>query len=218
MDYKYKKIKKDWTSRDLRFHYRKDDEVMVLKEDDKYHTVALDVAIVDCIPNEYFDDGDEIKDAGVMGLVMSKYTKDLLLKDLCARLPYKVCINDRGTSHKLVNICWDGFKFVVNSSTFGTGHGHIGTPLFDGDICFIKPYLRPMSSMTRKELHECQEILGTGVEIQDDFIHIIDSSIKRFTYLEIDAVFAFLNKKMFDIRELIPKGLALEAPEGMYNL
>ena len=30
-------------------------------------------------------------------------------------------------------------------------------------------------------------------------------------------VIDYLNEKMFDWRELIPKGLALEAPEGMYN-
>ncbi|MBO6272567.1 hypothetical protein J6O48_07280 [bacterium] len=144
---------------------------------------------------------------------MKQDDKELLIQDLCARLPYKVCINDCGTPHRLVNIYWDGFKFVVNSSPFGTGHGRIGTPLFDGDICFIKPYLRPMSSMTREELHECQEILGTDVEIEAVLINIIDSSIKRFSYLELDALFKWLNKKMFDYRGLIEKGLAISAEE-----
>ena len=133
--------------------------------------------------------------------------KQLLLTDLFARLPYGVIglyswKNHEPYNRELTGSIIDELKSSWNST----------------ENSKFLPYLRPMSSMTRKELHECQEILGTGVEIQDDFIHIIDSSIKRFTYLEIDAVFAFLNKKMFDIRELIPKGLALEAPEGMYNL
>lgn len=125
--------------------------------------------------------------------------KQLLLQDLSARLPYGVKIE----------LTW----WVMGEGTYintTLEPDHIAQLLSDedGDI-EIKPYLRPLSSMTREELHEYQEILGAGVEIQDGFIHIIDSSIKRFTYLEIDAVFAFLNRKMFDFRGLIPKDLAI---------
>ena len=135
---------------------------------------------------------------------MTTKEKQLLLQDLCARLPYGVICRFTDT--------FDGCE-VDNVL-----HPDDITDMFRHRRIDIKPYLRLMSSMTLEELHECQEILGTGVEIQDGFIRIIDSSIKRFTYLEIDAVFAFLNKKMFDIRGLIPKGLALEALEGMYNI
>lgn len=127
--------------------------------------------------------------------------KELLLTDLCARLPYEVCINDRGTPYRLVNICWDGIKFVVNCSPFGTGHGRIGTPLFDGDICFIKPYLRPMSSMTEEEIIEFNNIPST----------------KNYTIIENDLPWdvahykqiEWLNKNMFDYRGLISAGLAI---------
>lgn len=137
---------------------------------------------------------------------MTQENKQLLLQDLCTRLPYGVKIE----------ITW----WVAGEGTYintTLEPDHIDQLLNDDDT-EIKPYLRPLSSMTREELHECQEILGPGVEIQDYFIDITDSSIKRFTYLEIDAVFVFLNKKMFDFRGLIPKGLALEAPEGMYKI
>lgn len=63
----------------------------------------------------------------------------------------------------------------------------------------IKPYLRPMSSMTEEEYDELCELANSKF--------IGDSK-------EID----WLNKKMFDYRGLIPMGLALEAPEEMYNV
>lgn len=138
---------------------------------------------------------------------MIKEDKQLLLQDLCGRLPYKVYINERGTPRKLVNICWNGIEFIVNSSPFGTGHGHIGTPLFNNNICYVKPYLRPLSSMTEEEKNEYlntfkKSIIGTDEE--DGRVWTVDS---------ID----WLNKKMFDYRGLIPKELALEALDGMYN-
>lgn len=141
---------------------------------------------------------------------MKPEDEELLFKDLSGRLPYNVYINDRGTPHRLVNICWDGIKFVVNCSPFGTGHGRIGTPLFDGDICYIKPYLRPMSSMTEEER-----------KIQKGYIyHFSKNSLPDY---EGDFVFEdeaheyidWLNKNMFDYRGLIPKDLALSTE--IYN-
>lgn len=137
---------------------------------------------------------------------MKPEDKLLLLQDLSARLPYKVCINDRGTPHRLVNICWDGIKFVVNCSPFGTGHGHMGTPLFDGDICYIKPYLRPMSSMTEEEKKEYQSLCE---------IHFDNDADANFMvyYFDTFESFDWLNKNMFDYRDLIPKNLAIEVTE-----
>ena len=123
---------------------------------------------------------------------MTQEDKELLLKDLCARLPYKVCINDCGTPHRLVNICWDGIKFVVNCSPFGTGHGRIGTPLFDDNVCYVKPYLRPMSSMTEEE-----KLMFEGLMMGTDNVPYMSDVID------------WLNKNMFDFRGLIPKDLAI---------
>jgi hypothetical protein len=155
MDFKYKKIKKDWTSRDSRFHYRKGDEVMVLKEDDKYHTVALDVAIVGSIPNEYFDDGDELKDAGVLGLVYSKFTKDLLLKDLCARLPYGVKAQYYGSEEEMLTV--DTIEAIYVQPSVEIVIGQYGLGLDD-----VKPYLRDMDDMTEEEEKELEETLCWG--------------------------------------------------------
>lgn len=67
----------------------------------------------------------------------------------------------------------------------------------DGDCALKKviPYLRHMNSMTEEE--------------EDEYEIIIRSSLT--THID------WLNKNMFDYRGLISKGLALEAPKGMYN-
>ena len=57
----------------------------------------------------------------------------------------------------------------------------------------VKPYLRKISSMTKEERYEIQEIIGKGVEILDGFISIVDSSRKRFSFLELQAIFNWLN-------------------------
>ena len=113
---------------------------------------------------------------------MTQEEKSLLLKDLCARLPYGVVVEldekfgfNKGT-HKLVKELLD--LYCVEG---------------------VKPYLRPMSSMTEEELEKYDDL-----EWDADFEHL---SLPLLDWL---------NKKMFDYRGLIPMSLALEAPEGMY--
>ena len=137
---------------------------------------------------------------------MTQEEKDLLLRDLSARLPYGVkgiiTFNDNK----------DIFTLIGNYNT--------NLCLSDNEACHVEdfaPYLRPLSSVTDEERHEIQEILGKDVEIPDDFIHIIDSSRKSFSFIEIQAVFDHLSAHHLDYHGLIPKGLAIEAPDGMYN-
>lgn len=127
---------------------------------------------------------------------------ELLFKDLSQRLHYKVKCNVYGRIGVLTGLNDYGAEI-----DYGNG---------EDTTCEIKyclPYLRSMRSMTEKELHEVQKILGKGVEIHIDFISIVDSSINSFTYLELQAVFDWLNKKMFDYLGLIPIGLAIEVTE-----
>lgn len=60
----------------------------------------------------------------------------------------------------------------------------------------VRPYLRPMASMTEEEKEELFQLMGNGTDIE-----------------RID----FYVSHRFDFRGLIPKGLALEAKEGMYG-
>jgi len=130
---------------------------------------------------------------------MAQEDKKLLLIDLCARLTYRTMVK-----------CITDYRHEFDEEL---SELHIMN-FYQFDV---KPYLRPMSSITEEELHELQEILGPGIEIRGNLIDILDSSIHVFSLLELQAVFDWLNAHHFDYRGLIKKGLAVEAPEGMYN-
>ena len=128
---------------------------------------------------------------------MTQEEKQLLLIDICSRLPYAVKCN----VYKRIGI-------LVGLNDYGAeidyGNGEDTTC----EIKFCKPYLRPLSSMTeeeKKEYHKTfrAEPYGSGI---------------GFIYVESAKSFDWLDKKMFDYRGLIPNGLALEALEGMYNI
>jgi hypothetical protein len=124
---------------------------------------------------------------------MTREEKQLLLKDLCGRLPYgikvEVCIKDKEA--KSID--------CVKYDTVGTYIRLLNEEKFS-----VKPYLRPMSSMTEEEKDHYDSITYT-----EDETH--------FKGVWCKSVVDWLNKKMFDYRGLIEMGLALEAPEGMYN-
>lgn len=72
----------------------------------------------------------------------------------------------------------------------------------------VKPYLRPMSSMTPEEYDS----------MRYEYTFYGDSYIHNSEMLICGEVVDWLNKHYFDYRGLIGKGLAIEAPEGMYNI
>ena len=81
----------------------------------------------------------------------------------------------------------------------------------------FKPYLRPMSSMTKEEYDSLAHLhlLGNNVHsYRMDSGGFIFEGFKSYTLGLLD----WINANHFDYRGLIEKGLALEAPEGMYNL
>ena len=143
---------------------------------------------------------------------MTQEEKDLLLKDLCARLNTNlVCsiyrTDDQGIGYRneiLYGYCniegWDEFYFGEDC---GISIDYVSK---------IKPYLFPLSSITREQIFEVQEILGKNeIEIEDGFLSIIDSSRNTITYLEILALLNWFYKNHFDINGLIPMGLAIDA-------
>lgn len=105
---------------------------------------------------------------------MTQEEKQLVFKDLCSRLPYGVIVYSSGIPHeqKLIGYIPDIEKYS------------------------IKPYLRPMSSMTKEEKKELFQLMGNGTDVQR-----IDFYLSHY----------------LDYRGLIPMGLALPAHEGMYN-
>ena len=83
----------------------------------------------------------------------------------------------------------------------------------------VKLYLRPMSSMTNKEKADLEEYSKQELDKYADNVlsHADKDTIRTsqiaLMYKDID----WYTKKHFDYRGLIPKGLALEAPEDMYK-
>ena len=137
---------------------------------------------------------------------MKQEDKELLLKDLCARLPYNVIcqveFKEDGKYNSKVMLLSGIF---TDEAYFTTKGGSIYSNEF-------KPYLFPLSSMTSEQLFEVQEIMGKNeIEIEDGFFNIIDSSRNTITYLEILAVLEWFYKNHFDINGLIEKGLVIDA-------
>ena len=137
---------------------------------------------------------------------MTQEEKELLLKDLCARLPYgvKIACGQYDKNPRNVNSI-----SIVDIGTFLNGYFNKGIhfDFNDNKELWPKPYLRPMSSMTEEEEKEFCKI--------EERLNFPCKHIKlTFSVDEFD----WLNAHHFDYRGLIEKGLALEAPEGMYNL
>lgn len=132
---------------------------------------------------------------------MIQENKEILIKDLCARLPYgvKVLFENKVFSIDYISAKYEEIKLDIPDN-------------YTLDIANVKPYLFPLSSMTRKQIFDVQEIIGKNeIEIEDGFLHIINYDRNTITYLEILAVFEWFYKNHFDIYGLIPMGLAIDA-------
>lgn len=137
---------------------------------------------------------------------MTQEYKELLIKDLCARLPYNVIcqveFKENGKYNSKVMLLSGIF---TDEAYFTTKGGSIYSNEY-------KPYLFPLSSMTKEQLFEVQEILGKNeIKIEDGFLNIVDSDRNVITYLEILALLEWFYKNHFDIYGLIPMGLAIDA-------
>ena len=149
---------------------------------------------------------------------MTQEEKELLLKDLCARLPYKTFAQ---WHHKALNKFRD--VKIMKISTYGKNiDGYQINVLcqpepgvdYEASIVEIKPYLRPMSSMTEEE----KEYIKNRWCYSDWDIDGASSLWREKIGVEdAEGIINYFNEHHFDYRGLIPIGLALEAPEGMYK-
>ena len=143
---------------------------------------------------------------------MKQEDKDFLVLDLCARLPYGVKMVYKEpeygiiSTHTLSNL--EVWNCELKDALVVCDRGHhkysLGESLL-GDSCL--PYLRPMSSMTDNEKMKYVTLTNLNT---DEF----GVPYREITLEALD----WLNKNHFDYRRLIEKGLALEAPDGMYNI
>ena len=128
---------------------------------------------------------------------MTREEKNLVLQDICARLPYHVICKITYT-----DVYEDGSIKKTRRDTYLTCD-YIDDYIEGNAEC--KPYLRPMSSMTEEEKKEYQSLCEIHIE------HDADDNVTYYYFDTIES-FNWLNKKMFDYRGLIPN-LALSTEE-----
>ena len=126
--------------------------------------------------------------------------KELLLKDLCARLPYGVKVGTTDNDGSLENV-WDTLWFNTFTEDVKLTHSIEDADKII-DISETKPYLFHLSSMTEEQKAELS-MLVVGVE-----------DIFKSFLIEVE----FYHKHHIDYRGLIEKSLALDATNlGIYE-
>ena len=136
---------------------------------------------------------------------MKQEDKELLLKDLCARLPYEVKAQYNNEIYNIdyISALYEEVKLdIANNYTIG--------------ISEVKPYLRPMSSMTDEEMDKLFDILHIDKDGKDeDWIKINDVYGIKFFFPtgkwveDVADAYDYLNSIHIDYRGLISKGLAM---------
>lgn len=135
---------------------------------------------------------------------MTQEHKELLFKDLCVRLPYGIRAFYYGVEDEIESITLDGYVKI----------GKYSLP-----IEHIKPYLFPLSNMTKEQFLELTDLCNMyddyndydpheywGIQVCRKHIHRNNLCFSN-NYETID----WFNKNHFDYRGLIEKGLAIDA-------
>ena len=128
---------------------------------------------------------------------MTQEDKSLLLKDLCARLPYGIKAGTTDNDGSLENV-WD----ILWYNTFANNVELMHCIEDDSkliDISEVKPYLFPLTSITEEQKMFLKQ--------QNWCIAISTRGTVETTIEGID----WLNKNHFDYRGLIKRGLAIDA-------
>lgn len=125
---------------------------------------------------------------------MTQEDKELLLKDLCGRLPYGVMIHINETNENEELYC---LNIPQEALYTRNKEYHNVSSLCPIEQC--KPLLRPLSSLTEQEITELGKI---------DMKRIIFSS-RHLTYHLDGEIIDWFNKNHIDFRGLIPNGLAI---------
>lgn len=124
--------------------------------------------------------------------------KILLLQDICERLPHAIFVKENRISLD------DGP--VIYTVDY---HPHIHD---------CKPYLRPIESLTKEERIEIgkaiqKDRINPSGEIKEEG----SDNLLLCTVRQSTNLLSWMNANYIDYRGLIPMGLALPAPEGMYQ-
>ena len=140
---------------------------------------------------------------------MKQEDKELLLQDLCSRLPYGVKMNHIADDEHSPNTLIGIDKDYVSLQSIG-GYSYV-------PVEHYKPYLFPLSSMTEEQYESLREsgILDNcshSYEYVNPHIHGVSFIFKEFKTYSLELI-KWLNKHHFDYRGLIPMGLANDATD-----
>ena len=138
---------------------------------------------------------------------MTQQNKELVLKDLCARLPDKVIVDYAYNAFDVRkgNYVKHGSKCILNCYLLDV----FISPRQNEKGEYIKPYLFPMSSMTEEQ----KKYITDKWSINEEFNFEIDTNWGEY-FVELGDTVDFinwLNENHFDYRGLIEKGLAIDA-------
>lgn len=141
---------------------------------------------------------------------MKKEDKELLLKDLCARLPYGVLFQDMRWTKTAPSTMGILDNWRMECKIYGDEPYR---PIEE-----FKMYLRPLSSMTEKEFDSLKEYSGLKYDQLDLASFPNNHKCLDFYLSEVPAyvvilVYDWFNSHHFDYRGLIAKGLAIEVTE-----
>lgn len=139
---------------------------------------------------------------------MEKIDRELLIKEISARLPYGVKAKVYGWDEekgeveiplRIYSINTDGYVYFETND--------YNVDYLNVDDCLL--YLRPMSSMTDEEKREYESFIGGQKPFDSDFSAYPKEY--RFVYeWDVANYVKWLNAHHFDYRGLIPKNLALD--------
>lgn len=140
---------------------------------------------------------------------MEKETKNLIVRDLCGRIPFGVVMRNKyGVTAVLhtLNASFGMFELEAEPDS--------GYEL--GSVLDWKPCLRPMSSMTEDERNEMKKMLcptGTGSFDEEGLIVPMSHFGDKIHYDFMSRILEWLNARHFDHNGLIASGLAIEVNE-----
>ena len=137
---------------------------------------------------------------------MTQEEKQILLQDLCARLPYGVKVYaGEDLAMTLKQIDYKGFCESWENEDFKC-HSR-----------WMLPYLRPMSSMTEEEKKELKKLFDAEEVTSDSICFLEGGTLEEYVsqvgYSFCAELIDWLNAHHFDYRGLIEKGLAIEVTE-----
>ena len=140
---------------------------------------------------------------------MTQEDKELLLKDLCARLPYGVICRYKNENRPLFCVRPTQYYKIALDNAINVKHNGVENCVIEE----VKPYLFPLSSMTAEQEEEFNSLFYRYHE--SAFIFNERFSYDRCSIKDIGFYPYYLqdwfNKNHFDYRGLIEKELALDA-------